>query len=123
MRSSILAAVAALALASASHGVAFTRDLPGCLTRCGLARGACDSTCRGPKQEQCMKQCAQAQSNCEDSCRSGGYVLDANGKCHDPHGRFAPAPMCRVVAPVCNPAKSKPCGNSCIAKGNVCHVG
>jgi hypothetical protein len=51
---------------------------------------------------------------------SGPYHLDANHRCHASNGSFVPDNMC-VARPVCDPAKSKPCGASCIALNKTCH--
>jgi hypothetical protein len=42
---------------------------------------------------------------------------DAHGRCHDARGHFM---ACPAHGPVCS--KSKPCGNTCIARDKVCHV-
>ena len=50
------------------------------------------------------------------------YTLDAKGKCHAPNGQTVAMASCRqALLPNCQPGKSKPCGNTCIAKGTVCH--
>jgi hypothetical protein len=49
----------------------------------------------------------------------GPYSLDANGKCHAANGQFVPTPLC-APAPHCT--TGVPCGNTCIAKGKVCHA-
>jgi hypothetical protein len=66
----------------------------------------------------------------------GPYTLDAKGNCHAKNGQLVAKTNCAAphllsstlttttttgAAPHCDPAKSIPCGNSCIAKGKVCH--
>ena len=52
---------------------------------------------------------------------AGPYKLDANRRCHAANGSLVPDSFC-VAHPVCNPAKSKPCGNRCVALNKTCHV-
>jgi hypothetical protein len=50
----------------------------------------------------------------------GPYKLDAKGKCHAAGGQFVPTNMCQgSFHPVCKTGVA--CGNTCIAKGKVCH--
>ncbi|HVN01582.1 MAG TPA: hypothetical protein VMT68_15350 [Caulobacteraceae bacterium] len=77
MRSTIIAAIAALAFATVTHAAA--------------------------------------------NSAAGPYHLDHNRRCHAANGALVPDNFC-VAAPVCNPARSKPCGHTCIALDKTCPV-
>jgi hypothetical protein len=68
----------------------------------------------------------------------GPYAFDAKGNCHAKNGQLVAKSLCPAPhllsstlttttttttagAPHCDPAKSIPCGKSCIAKNLVCH--
>ena len=51
---------------------------------------------------------------------AGAYSMDAKGKCHDEHGKFAKTEMCaKHKVPNCK--KGKLCGDTCIAIDKICH--
>lgn len=121
MRSLIIAAVAALAFASAICGVAVA-DIATCLNNCDRAQTACDETCQGSRDlGKCLSICRTKKGACELKCRANGYVRDAKGMCHATNGQFVATTLCAPPRhPVCNPAKSKSCGDTCIALDKVC---
>src|ERR1700683_4234655 len=98
MRSLLLAAVLALGFASAAPAL----DPGGGCATCAVA----DSS----------------SGNLRHAESSGvtAYTLDAKGKCHDAHGKFAASSMCHAAAPK-RCVKGKACGNTCIKATDVCH--
>jgi hypothetical protein len=53
---------------------------------------------------------------------AGPYTLQAKGKCEAANGQSVTASLCAPkAAKVCNPATSKPCGNTCLALGLACN--
>jgi hypothetical protein len=50
------------------------------------------------------------------------YKTDATGRCHDSTGSFVTKSLCAApAAPAKTCVKGKLCGNTCIAKTEVCH--
>jgi len=59
-------------------------------------------------------------ANAASSAPPGPYKLDSKGKCHAANGQFVATSLCpKSTAPHCT--TGVPCGNTCIAKGKVCH--
>jgi hypothetical protein len=102
MRSIILAAVAALAVAAVAPAPAHAWG--------GNGTGPCS----GPLG--CLKTSTATTASVSP------YKLDAKGMCHDAKGQYVGHAHCEPPKhPSCKPGVSEACGNTCIAKGKVCH--